>query len=224
MNHSTQQSVEIELSSKGSNLYIFFGGISAGIAMPPFEFYNASKIIDENKIFVRDFSQSWYQSGLYGISDNVNSTAGYLKKKIKEINPEKTFFVGNSMGGYAAILFGNLIGNGEIIAFSPQTFISPELRSRHRDFRWNEQIKATYRRSISKNETWDLFPLLLRLSKNIKTSIYVSKEDRLDHIHALHLKDVQCTKLIELERGGHNLVKTLRDQGILPAIMSGTYT
>jgi hypothetical protein len=34
--------IEVKLSDKGTNLYIFFGGIQADIAMLPFEFYNAS--------------------------------------------------------------------------------------------------------------------------------------------------------------------------------------
>lgn len=57
MNNSKNKSIEVELSPEGSNLYIFFGGIRAGIAMPPFEFYNSSRIINENKIFIRDISQ-----------------------------------------------------------------------------------------------------------------------------------------------------------------------
>lgn len=127
--------IEIELSKKGDNLYLFFGGILASIGMPPFEFYNSSKIIDQHKIFVRDFSQSWYQNGLPSVSHDIRSTARYLKAQIEVINPEKIYFVGNSMGGYAAILFSNLIDLGEVIAFAPQTFISPHLRMKHKDGR-----------------------------------------------------------------------------------------
>ncbi len=97
--------IEMELSDNGNNLYRYFGGIAAGIAIPVFEFYSASKIIDEHKLFIRDFAQCWYQDGLPSISKDVYSTARYLKKQIEKINPDKTYFVGNSMGGYAAILF-----------------------------------------------------------------------------------------------------------------------
>ncbi|QBQ56020.1 hypothetical protein [Nitrosococcus wardiae] len=142
--------VEIELSTSGANLYIFFGGIAAGIAIPPFEFYNSSKIINENKIFIRDFSQCWYQNGLPGISKNINSTAKYIRCQIEEIRPKKIFFVGNSMGGYAAILFAKLTGNGEAIAFAPKTFISPILRLKHKDPRWKKQILATYKKASLK--------------------------------------------------------------------------
>ena len=71
--------ITIQMSNNGKNLYIFFGGIAAGIAMPVFEFYNASKIIDDHKVFLRDFSQCWYQGGLPSISKDIYSTAKYLR-------------------------------------------------------------------------------------------------------------------------------------------------
>ena len=216
--------VEIELSEKGNNLYIFFGGIASGIAMPVFEFYNASKIIDAHKIFIRDFAQCWYQDGLPSISRDVYSTAQYIKKQIEEINPDKTYFVGNSMGGYAAILFSTLIGTGEVIAFAPQTFISPYLRILHRDNRWIKQILNTYRKSLFKRKVWNLRTVLLNSTQGRKISVFVSKADKLDYIHSLHITDIHGVSTYEFEAGGHSIVKLLRDQGKLPAIMSGTYS
>lgn len=215
--------IEIELSERGKNLYIFFGGIAAGIAMPPFEFYNASKIIDEHKIFIRDFSQCWYQGGLPSISNDIYSTAEFIKNQIESINPEKVYFVGNSMGGYAAILFSRLIDTGEVIAFAPQTFISLFLRMKHCDTRWKKQILNTYRISFLKRKVWNLKPLLLRSNKNRKISVFVSVADKLDHIHASHIADIPGVTVYEFDGGGHNVVKWLREQGKLPAIMSGTY-
>lgn len=215
--------IEVELSTDGSSLYFFFGGIAAGIGMPPFEFYNSSKIIDENKIFIRDFSQCWYQNGLSKKSKNINSIAKYIEYQIKEINPKKIFFVGNSMGGYAAILFASLIGKGHAIAFAPQTFISPMLRLKYRDFRWKRQIFNMYKKSIFKPKVWNLKPFLLNSKGNQIISIFVSKEDTLDYIHASHLKNISCVNVYEFEMGGHGIVTLLRDEGKLPLIMSGTY-
>lgn len=215
--------IEVELSENGNNLYIFFGGIAAGIAMPIFEFYNASKIINESKIFIRDLSQCWYQDGLPEISKDICSTAQHLNSQIETIKPEKVYFIGNSMGGYAAILFANLIGCGEVIAFAPQTFISPILRIRHKDKRWKKQILNTYKKSFLKRKIWDLRPLLLHSKHSIKISIFVSKADKLDYIHASHISGIQGVNIYEFENGGHGIVKLLRDQGKLQAIMSGTY-
>lgn len=79
-------SVEKLLVHGSSNLYIFFGGIAAGIAVPQFEFYNSAQILEENKIFVRDFDQCWYHNGLQNISENIVSSAEYLKQEIEQAN------------------------------------------------------------------------------------------------------------------------------------------
>jgi len=221
--NTMNEPVEIKLTANGTDLYIFFGGIAAGIAMPPFEFFNASKIVDENKIFIRDFSQCWYQDGLPGISEDIYSTATYIRRQIEQIKPDKVFFVGNSMGGFAAILFAGLIDKGEAIAFAPQTFISPFLRLKHRDTRWLKQISNTYRKSLFKRKVWNLKPFLLRSNSRNKISIFVSKADKLDRIHASHIADIPGVNVYEFDTGGHGIVKLLRDEGKLPAIMSGTY-
>lgn len=220
---SNDQPIVTELSADGSNLYIFFGGIAAGIAMPPLEFYNSSRIIDQHKIFIRDFGQCWYQDGLPGISHDLRDTAAYLRARIDEVEPNTTFFVGNSMGGYAAIMFGVLVGQGEVIAFAPQTFISPGLRLWHRDFRWRRRILDTYRRSFFKPKIWNLRPLLRSIGGRQKISVFVSTDHRLDRAHAAHIKGIAGVSVYEFDSGGHELVKMLRDQGQLPSIMAGKY-
>ena len=206
MDNNKNYPVEIERSLQSSKLYIFFGGISAGIAMPPFEFYNSSRILGENKIFVRDFSQCWYHDGLPGISTDIESTVEYLKAQIKCINPDDIFFVGNSMGGYAAMLFATLIGKGEVIAFAPQTFISPSLRIKHRDSRWKGQVWSTYLRSLFKKKVWDIKNLLSTVRYSPRISIFVSRNARLDYIHAMHVENMQNIQIYEFEDGGHGIV------------------
>jgi predicted esterase YcpF (UPF0227 family) len=220
---TSKQAIEIEFIDGSSKLYIFFGGIQAGIVMPSFEFYNSSKIISENKIFVRDFDQCWYQKGLPGAGNDVPAIAAYLKLMINEVGAEKVFFVGNSMGGFAAILFVALIGLGEAIAFAPQTFVSRDLRLRHDDSRWLSQIDNMYNLPIIKEEYLDLRRLLLGLKNKPKLSIFVSTNDSLDEAHANHLQDVPNVRVFKFKEGGHGVVKLLRDLGKLPEILSGEY-
>jgi len=215
--------VEKDLVPNASRLYVFFGGLAAGIVMPPFEFYESAKIVRENKIFVRDFGQCWYQSGLPGISHDIDSTAQYLREEIDRIHPKKVIFAGNSMGGYAAILFSALLGRGEAIAFAPQTFISPVLRLRHRDIRWPRQIANTWLQGVFRKRYWDLRRVLLQAGAGRKVSIFVSREHRLDYVHAKHLESVGGARIFEFDGAGHGIVKLLRDQGKLASIMLGDY-
>lgn len=174
---------------------------------------------------------------LFGTFPNVGIIMGYqgsvqiliqlqntLSAQIEQIETERIFFVGNSMGGYAAILFSALTGQGEVIIFSPQTFISPILRQKYKDGRWCKQIRATYEKSLFKRKIWDLKRLLSGLKNTSRISIFVSGDHRLDDIHATHIKDITGIQVYAFDGGGHEIVKLLRDRGELPAIMSGQYT
>lgn len=223
-NQDIESPIEIDLSESGSKLYIFFGGIIAGVGIPPFEFYRSSEILKEHRIFVRDLSQRWYQNGLPPLTHDIFDTATHLENELKRISPEEVFFVGNSMGGYAAILFSSLIGVGKVIAFSPQTFISPWLRYRHKDYRWGKQIRQTYFKSFFKKKIWNLRSLLLNSYTPREIALFVSNSHRLDCIHADHIADIEGVKIEKIHQGGHNVVKILRDRGELHSIMSGDYT
>lgn len=210
-----------ELVPGATRLYFLFGGISAGLGMPPFEFYNSSRIVNEHKVFLRDFSQCWYQNGLPGIGRDIYGISEYLKKKIDQLNPEEVVFVGNSMGGYAAILFAALVGVGRAIAFSPQTFISPGRRVQFSDRRWPWQVTKTYLFSAFKRHVWNLYPWLLKKRNLPCVDIFVSNNDRHDYNHAQLLRSIIGVTIHEYDVGGHELVKYLRESGQLSDILWG---
>lgn len=212
-----------ELIPGSTKLYFIFGGLAAEMAMPPFEFYSSARIIDENKIFLRDFSQAWYQNGLPGVGPDLYAVRNFIRQKISELGPEEVFFVGNSMGGYAAILFASLIGAGTALAFSPQTFVSPGKRLQYRDGRWPKPIAKMVLRTALKPHIWDLKRHLSGVPKGAATEIFVSQEDPLDDLHARRLQGLASVRLHSCPVGGHGLVRRLRDEGKLPAILSGSY-
>lgn len=199
-------------------LYIIFGGRGGKIAMPMFEFYQASQILNENRLFVRDLRQAWYQKGLPGISDNIDGTVEFLREKIAFYQPKKLFFVGNSMGGFAAYLFASLLDQGQVIAFSPQAFISPWKRFWHRDNRWNEQISAIHRTAKGRKVYYDL-NRLPNEEGAMKADIYISSQDALDVVHANYFKRRSNVALHVYPEGGHGLVRHLRDTGELATIL-----
>jgi hypothetical protein len=127
-----------DLGSDSDVLAVTFGGLLMRVAMmPPFEFFNIlSRSAPAKKIFVRDHRQAWYHRGVRGLGNDVDAVAGSLRHRIDAIRPAKLVTIGTSAGGYAALLFGHLLGATEAHAFSPQTFISPELREHYGDRRW----------------------------------------------------------------------------------------
>tara|TARA_B110000008_G_C16933568_1_gene549695 strand:+ start:646 stop:1311 length:666 start_codon:yes stop_codon:yes gene_type:complete len=209
--------IKEEVVPGSQKLYIIFGGIASGVGMPPFEFYRASKILDETRIFVRDVQQVWYHAGLPGFSTNIRDTACYLERLIDKHSPDSVIMVGNSMGGFAAILFSHMVSNARAVAFAPQTFISPVRRFLVRDRRWRSNIIKAYQKSWNSPRCWDLGRLKSKAGWSVQ--IHVSILDRLDNLHAQNLRETEGVEINEYSVGGHDLVKNIRDSGKLASIL-----
>lgn len=203
------------------NLLISFGGIKQNIGMPVFEFYKSLQGIECDKCFVRDFNQAWYHLGVDENCNSIDSVKNHLEKIIEAGNYKKICFVGNSMGGYAAILFGVLLDVNKILVFSPQTFIGKWRRFLYKDKRWSVQINRIHKSKKVNKRYFDL----LNIFKENKSfggtiSVYFSKNDKLDALHAKRMKNNKLVNLNEINLGGHNLVRELKSLGKLDVILA----
>jgi len=202
------------------NLLITFGGIKQGIGIPVFEFFNSVSIIDCDKVFIRDFNQAWYQKGIDNDINTLEKTTHYIEKLLLTQQYNKVCFLGNSMGGYAAILFGLKFNIDKVISFAPQTFINRFNRMLYLDFRWRKQISNIYKQK--KKGIYDL-KTIFELYKNSTTKVKIiySIKHRLDKIHAERLKKYNQVHLVPMAKGGHAIVKSIRDNdGLLKLIKS----
>ena len=217
-----QASIETDLASDSNRLFIFFGGIAGNLAMPPFEFYNSSGVLADNKVFVRDLDQCWYHGsgnhefqGIHGLRDRLNAI-------IDDVAPTNLAFVGNSMGGFAAILFACLHGEGRAIAIAPQTFLSPHLKLMHFDLRWKRQTLKVWREGLrGGTRFWDLRPIVERVQDGVLIDLYVASDNVLDQVHARHLELCSNVSIHEVTGADHQIVTKLRDQGKLCDIVAG---
>lgn len=216
-------SIKEEFSPDAKNLYLLFGGIDEQMAMPRFEFYNSAKILHENKIFFRDPYQCWYQNGLPGIGKDVYEVSRFIGKRIEDLNPQNVYFVGFSMGGFAAIMFSALTGRGEAIAFSTRTSIDPFFLLKIHDPRHKKQVLKTYFYSWYKKRVWDLKALLQRSKNCPKVSLFVSKNHAFDFMQAKRLDGLDHVRLFLMDSTRHDIVRAFRDQGLLPDILSGKF-
>ena len=93
-----------------------------------YDFYN---FLEKNyphvsRYFYLDIHRSCYHKGIQDKSTNIDETVEYLKHKVKKY--KRVIFIGLSSGGYAAILFGSLLGISDVLAFYPQTILrSPNI-------------------------------------------------------------------------------------------------
>lgn len=112
-------------AKNNETLIISFGGLDSVMGgTPPFEFLQILTQINPtcDKYLIIDQHQIWYHKGIDGVSSDIPTTKDFLAKIISSY--KKVLFLGNSAGGYAAILFGSLLNVDSVLAFVPQTDLS----------------------------------------------------------------------------------------------------
>ncbi|MCF3640127.1 hypothetical protein LXM94_09115 [Rhizobium sp. TRM95111] len=72
-------------------------------------------------LFIKDAKNQWYNKSLPGIGDGIEATTAWLRRTLAPY--ENIILFGQSMGGYASLLFGSRLNVDNIIALSPQTFL-----------------------------------------------------------------------------------------------------
>jgi hypothetical protein len=209
--------VALDLSGDARSLLILFGGIAGGISMPVFEFFRLTAGMPGKKAFLRDPRRGWYQLGLPGVGPTAQDVRRYLDGVIAEADVDRVVMAGASAGGYAAMLFGAWCGADHVLAFSPQTFIDAANRATSGDDRWEPQIDNLH--AVNPPEAvYDLRDVLLT-TPGPRTELHVSNDDPLDLLHAHRVADLPNVTITEHDQGGHRLVKTLRDRGILAPLL-----
>lgn len=205
-------------SAETDRLLVTFGGIAGGFSLPPFEFNRLTQDLGCHRLFIRDLAQAWYQCGVPGLGGTVAQMADGLRARIADIAPRRTVFIGNSMGGFGALLFGALLDVPEVHAFAPQTFVDRRSRLLARDFRWRHQIRGMHRALRREDAVLDLRAPLRQLGQT-RFHVHYGTGDRLDSLHARRLENMDAVTLYPQHGVNHALVKDLRDTGVLlPAL------
>jgi tetratricopeptide (TPR) repeat protein len=194
-------------------LIVVFSGLGVGTQKPTFIFYNFLKHYqDVDKIFLRDINRHWYFGGLPGTTDSVQGTVELLREKISGY--EQVVFLGSSAGAMAAILYGELLEVDKVIAFAPQTVLSPLKEQQLGDQRWLGFLQQ-FRTTVTTPEYLDLTNLA-----PIKTSIdiHYAAGDKLDQSHAERLNGEYLQHFAH-DCDGHFVALHLRDNGQLGDIL-----
>jgi acetyl esterase/lipase len=221
-----------DLESDSEVLAIVFGGLLMRVGMmPPFEFFNViAQSAPAKKIFVRDHRQAWYHGGVRGLAADIDGVAEGLRRRIDAVQPTRVVTLGTSAGGYAALLFGRLLGVSEAHAFSPQTFISPDLRERYGDGRWPHAWSKLMSSGAYQPAYGDLAqtfgeagPSAARLAPaGTRFVVHYGAGDDLGTVHAERLASRSSdVRLIRYDIDDKAVVRHLRDTGGLTELLRG---
>jgi hypothetical protein len=203
---------------------VFWAGLGDGRRPARFPFLASSEPYDVDRVFVRDVDELWYQRGAG--TGSIDDLADELSLMLGDRVGEVTMF-GNSSGGYAALLFGSLLGVKAVHVWLPQTFLAYQLRLRHRDYRWPEHFaRMILTRAVDRRYADLRKCLAMRGAAATTFNIYYSTRDRLDAVHAERLAAIRGVALHPYETGGHTEIRRgrpglgqiVRDSGELDEI------
>lgn len=115
-------------------LAVAFTGVMHGLGGLSFEFYKSLSTTDCAALFVRDLNRYWYQYE----EDIVQGVVRRIRAAAAQVGAERVVCLGNSMGGFGALLFGSLAGADAILGFVPQSGIEPAVMDELGDPRFME--------------------------------------------------------------------------------------
>jgi pimeloyl-ACP methyl ester carboxylesterase len=217
---NTEAGLALDLAPDSDVILIVFSGLLGRLGpVPVFEFFNSVSSFGVKKAFLRDLTQSWYHRGVVGIGPDIPAVTDYLAGLISETGARRTVLAGNSAGAFAALLFGHLLDVDEVHAFSPQTFIDPEMRAEHNDHRWQAYVDRLVASGGIDSRFSDLVPILSRDGVKTTFHFYYRAENELENLHARRLAEIPGVVPHPVAAQGNKLIKWLRDTGDLNDIL-----
>ncbi len=218
---SEGSSLSLDLTRDSSTLLIAFGGMrGARIGTPAFEFSAATERLPVKRVFVRDLGQAWYHRGAPEFGATLASVADGLGQIVEQHGVQRLVTAGNSAGGYAALAFGTLLGADEVLAFAPQTVLELDVLENIGDHRWDAQLLPLIAEGAL-DRSWSDLRVAIARERRDATRYTVLVDERLDvdRRHAERLVGLPALKLLRFGRGGHGLVRELRQAGALERLL-----
>lgn len=184
-------------------------------AWGPFEFVKTLYGKNLHQFYVRDRDNLWYQYGVEGLSEGIDDAAKAIRAEAEKAPHKRIVTIGNSMGGYGAILYGILMGADKVIAFAPQSFIAHDMRAKNGDTRWQSDLSRIPDDDMPYP---DLLPLI-EANPQVKIAVYYCEGDALDKLHAERLRGLPNVSIHTLESDDHNVGRALKKLGLLAQIV-----
>lgn len=156
---------------------------------------------DTEVIFIRDPRRGWYNLPIDGLSQDADELCEQIARRVRNYPRDRITMSGSSMGGYAALLFGTMLGVGRIVAIAPQIILRPEL--------------VHCPKSPAKYD--DLTPLIAGKPKATQIDIWYGAESYLDLFNILRIEQTPTVRLHAVSGAMHNILATLKRRGQMEA-------
>ena len=210
----TDEALQVRyIAGQAEELVVAFTGVGHGIGEIQTEEFTGVSLGEARRhvVFVIDTQRSWYSApGIQGrIIEAIDSV-------VAKVRPSRIFTLGNSMGGFGALLLAERIGAEAAVAFAPQFTMRRDVI---RERRW-----ARYRPAMNESALDTLDGPLT--GKSRAYAIFGANE-RLDRPHA---KALDATGWVDVRRvvspkgvKGHSVAGFLKSAGILQPLVAAMF-
>lgn len=160
-----------------------------------YEWYNIRIKKAYKHIFVRDIYKQWYLGGINTEINSPEKLLSFLQKETKGLN---IITLGSSAGGYAAVLYGQLLNAEKILTFNGQFELNRLLKESKEEinpllFRlMNSELKSYY----------DLTPFITVQSK---VFYFYSNKSKWDISQYNHIKELININVISFNTSHHGI-------------------
>ncbi|NGZ84551.1 alpha/beta fold hydrolase [Duganella aceris] len=228
--HTSTEDVLVDRVVPGEILVIAFGFVSWE-TRPNFDFYGRLKKLEQtsgrhiNKVLVRDSGNAWYHRNIEGLGAHPDQTAASLRALIAAIAPAKVITIGQSMGAYAAVMYGLLLKADSVIAFGPLSFLDAAQALLYHERRWLA-VMRDLARDPPASGYYDLALLprgntaLHILFGTRPDSANATESVNLDAMHAHRLAALGNCTLYPYPYSGHAVVQHLIDTKRINALLA----
>ena len=230
--------VTAEFSGPGKPLVITFGFYAdPATTVAAFEFQGRLKKLELitgrelNKLFLREPSMRWYLAGIEGISHDVASTAEALRDAVDRAGAASVTVIGQSMGAYAAILYGALIGADKVISFGPLSRFDRRTWRLMNETRWLPPLDAYEASGVDASAYTDL-PRFLAAHDGPLPDIdliygawagpgtNIAEVTAIYSAHAVRFVDTPAAHLLPVHHAQHAVVEYFRANGVITEVLA----
>ena len=163
-------------------------------------------------LFINDRERSWYSAP--GLRDRI---ADLVRRFVARHGIEEIWSIGNSLGGYGAILFCDRLPISKVVAFVPQLLMSKEALAQPN---W-----ANYVAPIRDGVERDLIPIMA--AADCRFHIVTGDRFADDLLHMGHLRktlpDAPKVRIVTAPGQSHYVAKWLKDHGQLAKLVTALW-